>query len=241
MKSYRESHLDAEIAENYESRFSAKVDSLIWDDFVKPWLERRLCAVREGGARSYLDFACGTGRVLKVGFRVFGGGTGIDVSERMVDFARQRVPEADFYCVDVTRKKDLDFGKFDCVTMFRFLLNAEPELCREVLEWIAAHMEPGATLVVNNHGHAASAFGLVQKLAFWIPRSERKYLSRKDVFRMLEGAGFFVESCDGYRILPSIGGRPVFGRRLQASLEKLSLGLGLGRFGSELVIVAKRV
>lgn len=54
MKSYRESHIDAEVAKHYESRFASKIDSLIWDN----WLERRLRSARESGARSYLDFTC---------------------------------------------------------------------------------------------------------------------------------------------------------------------------------------
>lgn len=64
-----------------------------------------------------------TGRVLKVGFRVFGVGTGIDVLGSMIDFARQWAPKADFHRVDVTRAAGLDIGAFDRATLFRFLLS----------------------------------------------------------------------------------------------------------------------
>lgn len=241
MSSYRKSHLDAAVAEEYESVFAGKVDSLIWDEFVKPWLFARLQAARESGARNYLDFACGTGRVLKVGWRAFGEGTGIDISERMLDFARRRVPDARLICADVTRQNVAGVGTFDCVTMFRFLRNAEPDLREEVLRWLASRMEHGSMLVVDNHGHSASIVGLFQGLAFWLTPSARNLLSRAETFQLLEGAGFEVESCDGYRILPSLFGRPILGRRLQAKMERLCRRVGLGRFGSELVIVARRV
>lgn len=242
MKSYRQSHIEASVASLYESQFAERVDSLIWDVFVKPWLFERLQTAREAGTQRYLDFACGTGRILKVGHKVFGNATGIDISESMLSYARNRVPDAHLRCLDVTREDEStnEIGTFDCVTMFRFLRNAEPELRRGVLHWLAKHMEKNAVLVVNNHGNTTSVLGFIQKLAFWLPDEERNLLSRQQTFDLLAEAGFSVESWDGYRILPSVFGRPILGRRLQARAERFCRRLGLARFGGELVIVARR-
>lgn len=242
LNSYRQSHMEPSVASLYESQFAERVDSLIWDEFVKPWLSDRLQMERDNGARRYLDFACGTGRILKVGHKVFGQAEGMDISESMLTYAKQRVPEAHLRCLDVTRDDSgaNEAGKFDCVTMFRFLRNAEPELRLGVLRWLAEHMNEGAVLVVNNHGNTGSILGLVQRLAFWLPNDARNLLSRQQTFDLLTDAGFAVESWDGYRILPSLFGRPMLGRRLQAWAERCCRRLGLARFGGELVIVARR-
>lgn len=242
LKSYRHSHMQASVAAQYESQFAERVDSLIWDEFVKSWLFDRLQTARDNGAQRYLDFACGTGRILKVGHKAFGHAEGIDISESMLSYAKQRVPQALFHCLDVTHDNSFakEIGKFDCVTMFRFLRNAEPELRIAVLQWLAEHMNEGGILIVNNHGNTSSILGFVQRLAFWLPDDARNLLSRQQTFDLLNDAGFSVESWDGYRILPSIYGRPVLGRRLQAWAERLCRKLGLARFGGELVVVARR-
>ncbi|EZH81607.1 SAM-dependent methlyltransferase [Ectopseudomonas composti] len=234
--------MKASVASLYESQFAERVDSLIWDEFVKPWLFERLQTARDNGAQRYLDFACGTGRILKVGHNVFGNAQGIDISESMLSYAKQRVPAAHLHCLDVTRDDNSanEIGAFDCVTMFRFLRNAEPELRRDVLHWLAKHMNKNALLVVNNHGNTTSMLGFIQKLAFWLPDDERNLLSRQQTFDLLTEAGFSVESWDGYRILPSLFGRPILGRRLQTWAERSCRRLGLARFGGELVIVARR-
>lgn len=232
--------MDASISKSYDDKFAYRVDSLIWDHFVKPFVRKTLRDAANGGASRYLDFATGTGRVLKVGHQIFGSSTGIDISANMLEEARRRVPEAVLHCLDVTRDDVPELRKFDCVTMFRFLRNAEPELRSAVLDWLFSHMQPGGTLVVNNHGNSSSLRCLVARLAFWLPDEARNQISRDETYAMLERAGFSVVSCQGFQILPSVFGRPVLGRWLQIKAERLCRKLGLERFGGELVVVARR-
>lgn len=238
--SYRDSHTSEEVSLNYDSKFSYRVDSLIWDVFVKPYVRKNMKIASDNGACSYLDFATGTGRLLKVGQGIFETTTAIDISENMLKEARQRVPQAQLICTDVTRDDTSDIGLFDCVTMFRFLRNAEPDLREAVLKWLAAHIPSGGTLIVNNHGNSTSLQALVARLAFWLPAEAKNLLSEAETYAMLEKAGFSIISCEGFRILPSILGRPFLGSWLQAKLERLCRKLGLGRFGGELVIVAAK-
>lgn len=240
LSSYRNSHLSAVVANRYDRFFEGRIDSLTWDGFVKPWLHETLEGVRKRGRESYLDFACGTGRVLKQGAKFFEKTTGIDISENMLALARQRVPEALLHCLDVTCQQSDHIGRFDCVSLFRFLRNAEPELAQDVLDWIWEHMNEGAILVVNNHGHSSSISGIIQKLAFWLPAEKRNLLSRKKMLRLLEQSGFTVLECRGFQVLPGVFGRPILGRWLQERVERALQWLGLGRFGYELVVVAQR-
>lgn len=238
--SYRESHKSPEVAAQYDHWFVNRVDSLVWDGFVKPWLHNALQDAKARGATRYLDFACGTGRILSQGARYFAVPTGIDVSGEMLARAARRVPEAKLHCIDVTREESGHLGPYDCVTLFRFIRNAEPELRHQVLDWIWRHTTDGAVLVLNNHGHSASISGLVQRLAFWLPAEKRNRLSRRETYALLESAGFQVMECRGFQIMPSLFGRPILGRRLQTAVERILVKLGFGKFGYELVIVARR-
>lgn len=238
--SYRKLHLGEGAGARYDQWHARRVDALIWDAFVKPLVRSELERAKLEGSGRYLDFACGTGRLLKVGFGVFGAATGIDVSEGMLSAARERVPGGVFHCVDVTRSDAEGLGPFECATMFRFILNAEPDLRRDALAWMARVMPAGATLIVNNHRNATSIAGLLSRLAFWLPQSHRHVLTRLQTVALLEDAGFVVESWHGFRIMPSLFGRPILGATLQMASERLCRALGLGAFGGELVFVARR-
>lgn len=240
MKSYREAHIGKNVGEIYDSMHSVRVDSLIWREFVRPFVRRIMEESAQAGHSSYLDFACGTGRVLKVGYSVFHMGVGVDISPDMLSVAANRVPEATLHCVDVTCTPTAVQGKFDCVTMFRFLLNAEPDLRLAALKWVASRMEPGSILIVNNHRNSLSAHGLMARAFRHSAQRETNTLSRRATVSLLGEAGFEVTREEGFRILPTLSGKPIFGGKLQMAMERLCRRLGLGRLGAELVFVAAR-
>lgn len=70
LNSYRQSHMQASVASQYESQFTGRVYSLIWDEFVKPWLFNRLKRSRDKGAQRYFQnpapriWSSGTGTAL---------------------------------------------------------------------------------------------------------------------------------------------------------------------------------
>ena len=241
MSSYRTSHLGKDRGLRYDATHAHKVDALIWDEFIKDFVDERMrdCAAR-GGTR-YLDFACGTGRVLKLGVPHFQRCVGIDISADMLAVACDRVPSAEFVCADVTADADAASGEFDCVTLFRFLLNAERSLSLEVLDWLAEHMPKGAILIGNNHMNTMSFRGAVTVLSNGVLRTRHRHLSRRTTESLLERSGFRVLEWSGYRVWPTLKGKPVFGRKGQLALEKLAHRLHLGALGSELVFVAERV
>lgn len=241
MSSYRESHIGSGKGVWYDDTHARKVDALIWDHFIKDRISAEFSAAAARGARRYLDFACGTGRVLKIGSRYFEESVGIDISPDMLEVARERVPQAQLMCLDVTRSTDEVGGSFDCVSMFRFLLNAEPALRHEALAWLARHMPAGATLIGNNHMETLSISGVITVASRALFGRRRNYLSRRDVEGMLAQAGFRIESWHGYRVLPTVMGKPLLGRAGQLAAERVVTAAGLGRFGVEQVFVARRL
>lgn len=104
---------------------------------------------RNPGARSLLDVACGTGSHLRYFVGAFGEVAGVDLSERMLDRARDRVPGVPLWQGDM-RKFDLD-RTFDAVTcMFSSVgYLADVGELTATLESFARHLTPGGVVVVE--------------------------------------------------------------------------------------------
>lgn len=239
MKSYRESHTQPGKGESYDKSHENKYDSVIWDTFVKPYLKKILKNTSEQGANKYLDFACGTGRILNQGSCFFDDITGIDISEEMLKVAKKRVPNAVYYCQDVTTNNNIS-SKFDCITLFRFILNAEPDLRKEVLSWLFCHMENDGILIFNNHMNLYSFRGLITWLARLLGNKNVHYLTKKQIIDDLRFHGFIMVSCESFWVLPTFKGKPILGIKLQTWLEKRLIRIGFGFLGSEQVFIAKK-
>lgn len=240
MKSYREAHIGKDMGERYDSLIGSKVDALIWTNFVLSYTRKKFERAAREGARRYLDFACGTGRILEIGHNLFSEAVGLDLSEDMLEVARRKLPSVRFYCADITKHPDSLDGKFDCVSIFRFLLNAEEPLRREVLAWIAAHMNPGAVLIGNIHMYTYSLSGIATVAAKSSGNREINHVSRRHIAKLLSGAGFRIDEWAGFRVLPTIRGQALFGNDAQLWGERFCNRIGLGRFGSEHVFTARR-
>lgn len=239
MKSYRESHTALGKGKSYDNSNQNKYDSVIWDKFVKPYLRANLKELAAKGSKKYLDFACGTGRILNQGNYYFDDVTGIDISEEMLKEARKRVPDATFHCQDVTTTDNIS-QKFDCVTLFRFILNAEPELRKEVLCWLYEHMEDDGVLIFNNHMNLYSVRGLITWISRLFGNKKVNYLTTKQVTDDLTSAGFTITSCKNFWVLPTINGKAILGMKLQTIIERFLFKLGFGCFGSEQVFIARK-
>ncbi len=238
--SYRQSHIAPDMGEKYEVILSSRIDADIWTHQSGPLLAAWLDEVSSAGHCSHLDFACGTGRILAVVDDRFPHVTGVDISAPMLALAQQRFPAVKLVLGDVTRQPELVSEQFDSGTIFRFFANAEPALREEVAAWLAAHMRPGAILIGNTHSHSWSWSG---GLNFWgnlLFRRGARTLSRAEMTRLLERHGFSVLRWEGFRIMPTIGGRAVLGRRLQIVLDELLRRLGLGFWGSDQLFMAVR-
>jgi SAM-dependent methyltransferase len=82
----------------------------------------------QSAPRSYLDFACGTGRIFARIEGLFPEAVGLDISDEMLSVARAKCPEREYVCGDLLDPHLLGDRAFDFVSAFRFFLNLEPEL-----------------------------------------------------------------------------------------------------------------
>src|SRR5690625_3239546 len=113
--SYRNRFRHKNAGKEYDEFFVNRVDSLIWLGFVKPFVFNILRQEAPEGSGKYLDFACGTGRILSVGGQVFNDATGIDISESMLEIEKKRMTSAKQLYLYVTQDDNEIIDFFDFV------------------------------------------------------------------------------------------------------------------------------
>jgi SAM-dependent methyltransferase len=170
-----------------------------------------------------LDFACGTGRMTGVLGAVSTEVLGVDISEAMLEIARNTHPSIEFHCLDVSSAAQPKMGVFDTIAMFRLLLNNELDVSIQCLRWAREHLSPGGRVIVNNHGNLLSHKLLSRSKGGGVTGN---VMSDDTVRRLGSAAGFDVELAGCTAVLgPTIGKRlGMAGKRLErfAATNRLS-------------------
>ena len=154
--SYTDSHKENGKGDSYDEHYATHR----WRRFL--WSREQLALTNlvgdffEGRDIHLLDFACGTGRI--VGFledRVTTA-VAVDVSESMLERAKQKLRRTELIQADITKNNVLKGRKFNLITAFRFFLNAEPGLRRSALKVLVALLDEDGYFVFNNHRNRTS-------------------------------------------------------------------------------------
>lgn len=196
-QSYRSSHVDK--GQDYQDIFVERRDlAMAWA------VERRLLdelVLRRFGDRPfrYLDFACGTGRILAHMERHATESVGVDVSRSMIACARPWLERATVIRGDLTRDPVLGDRRFDLITAFRFFPNAEPELRHEAMAALVRHLAPGGVIVFNNHQNSVALRRRLLRVAGRDPGHEMR---PAEVGELLDGVGLEVQAVHGVGLLP---------------------------------------
>ena len=202
--SYRQSHAGADYGQRYKRTYERGYYHYQWIYLEQPLLEMIFGDLRSAGALRYLDFACGTGRILRVAEDYFSQTTGVDISETMLDVARQTCTRSRIMNIDITLH-DLD-ARFDVITAFRFFLNAEVELRKAAMRAIYAHLTDGGFFVTNIHVNKRSILGFVYRARNWTVGKIIANVEGYGEFRgLLETQGFVIEDVFWYGFLPRTG------------------------------------
>jgi SAM-dependent methyltransferase len=179
---------------------------VVWT-LERPLLERIVREQRQRTAHiAYLDFACGTGRVVSFVEGLVDDATGIDISPVMLERAATRVRAARLLRADVTQPGMEVEGKYDLVTAFRFVLNAEPSLRRSGVRALAGRLRDGKSrLVLNTHGNPVSYKGLVVPVrrVFDARGAKENLLSVRALEPVLLEAGLEITQRFGMAVVPS--------------------------------------
>lgn len=209
--SYRSSHIGADRGQIYDKHYIQQYESFVWENIEKPLISSILSELeRTEHLSDCMDFACGTGRILSVLDKYSNNIVGIDISKDMLANAKDKYPEITFINADLT-KQNLDIGPFDLITSFRFFLNAEDILRKDVLSTFNSYIKAGGYLLINTHMTPWSIHGIRLKLRKAITKKENveSTLSSNDLKRLVEGYGYKCVNTKSYRLLPTLKGKLV--------------------------------
>ena len=204
---------------------------------------------------AYLDYACGTGRIISLFGDLIRTKVGVDTSAGQLAIARQKAPDAEFLQGNVVTNPDLlGSRRFDLVTAFRLLLNLEPQNRAPILGALADRLAQDGYLVVDNHMNRHSVLGMAALFAnkvLGIPKKPVMQPGRRGIIstmsefemrRVLAEAG--LEAVEVHRIfvLPGHNHLQLLPTRWLVSVETLlSRVPGLNRMAKNQIYVCRRI
>lgn len=155
-ETYRRHFAAKERAADYDEvqYASGSYSDVLWE-VEKGQLQDVLATLRGTHDRiDYLDFAAGTGRIISFMEDQVDSATGIEISSAMVERAQAKLSRGQMICADITAPDAAVEGRYDLITAFRFILNAEPALRLAGMKALAARLkDERSVLVFNNHGN----------------------------------------------------------------------------------------
>ena len=190
---YRDSHTSPDKGTSYARDFEElnyRRYLWTWEQGVLRDVVARLSA--DVPSIDYLDFACGTGRIVGLLEDLVSTSRGVDVSDSMLDVARQNTAKSQLTRVDITTDNPFEKQSFDLITAFRFFLNAQQPLREQAFRSLAKLLKPGGQFVFNVHMNDSCTLAKLvrtkRRLRGQDPRGFNT-LSRESVNQLAEQSG----------------------------------------------------
>ena len=239
------SRFDALEATHYDMLYQtpSSFDAILWEierSAIREILDRHVGRTVD---KSLLDFACGTGRILRHLENDFQTATGVDVSPAMTALAHERVRKARIVVGDMINDASLLPGPFDVITVFRFFLNAEPTLREQALLALRKRMHEKSVLIANVHGSCPSLRSLTIRIKSALQRGNEQEdineISQRDFRLLAKRCGFEVVETVGLGLLtPKIA--TLLSAQVIRAIERWGYKLGIGRWvGSDVIYVLR--
>ncbi len=162
---YRKSHLSSDVVNTYKTMYQGFDTTFsIVDRFsyarwliekveLGNYLKEHSMAFKKMDA---LDFACGTGRLTELIQPYVNSITGIDISEKMIQVAKEKKIKAEFNVLDITNNDYAPSKTYDIIFAFRFFLRAEDSLRKDVMLALRQHINKNGVLIFNVHDNPVS-------------------------------------------------------------------------------------
>ena len=189
---------------------------------------------RLGKGLDYLDFACGTGRIISALEDSVSRAVGLDISPTMMEQARDRVTSAELILGNVFEDPELLTDTFDVVTSFRFFPNADPALRVRAAEFLRERVRPGGLFIMNNHQNARSVLCTAARAAGkkW-PWTEA---DNREVVRLISDSGFRLEGKYGLGMLPGTARRAYAPLWMHALVDGTARGVGASEWAQNVIM-----
>ena len=217
-KDYRSSHLSLKKSERYEEDIYRKgsYDDILWQE-EKTALLKEVQALQKAVRNiNYLDFACGTGRIIGFLETQVQSATGVDVSEAMLDVAKTKVKKGTLILADITKRDVLKGKSFELITAFRFFLNAEPPLRDAAMQTLIRKLQDRkGVFIFNVHGNMFS-HRFMTKIWFWLKGRRLNALSYWQGKKITKKHGLHIVRWHGFGVVPKVCYRYINSRFLLA-------------------------
>lgn len=240
MKSYKYSHVGKDVGEEYDVYLDNKFERFIFD-LEKKILPRILRKYFPKKARQGLDFACGTGRITSIIQEHTVSCVGLDISADMLRSARRKYPQIKFVQADIQKKNPFK-KKFDLITAWRFVLNAEDDLRKDILRRLNKMLDRDGYFIFNVHENRHSVIGFQFFLRALlgekrIPRT----MSIGDVKKLAKETGFEIVEIIPLAHVPGRLDTILMPLKLLDRVERFLSRTGIfRRFAKDLVFVCKK-
>jgi ubiquinone/menaquinone biosynthesis C-methylase UbiE len=206
MLDYRTSHVLPNKGRSYDATFQ----NLAYRKIVWKWEQDVLCrALHEIRSQQrsikYLDFACGTGRILGFLEEDVDESFGVDVSSSMLEVAKQKSKKSKLILADLTHDELFEPCSLDLVTAFRFFLNAQSSLKEEALHAIYRILRANGYLIFNIHMNKGCLLEGVLRAYHRVRHIRNENfasISIKETKSLLASANFEVIGLCHYGVLP---------------------------------------
>jgi predicted TPR repeat methyltransferase len=198
---YVESHKKADKGTTYDKHYEEDP----WRRFL--WHREQLALAKilddffKNRQINLLDFACGTGRISGFLENRVSQATGVDVSESMLNEAKQKLTRTELICADITKEDVFKGRKFNLITAFRFFLNAEPPLRKAAMDSLMPLLDEDGFFVFNNHRNSTSP---LVRFAFK-HRKKRNFMSMSEMSDIAKSAGLEIVKIYPVGFLPIRG------------------------------------
>jgi predicted TPR repeat methyltransferase len=220
---YRLSHTAPDYGTGYHRMFSdAPYRKYIWET-EKRILNELLARYFDKRIENYLDFACGTGRILTHIEPHARQSVGLDLSDSMLEVAAQGVSTSSLLKGDITSEPLLQDERFDLITAFRFFLNAQPQLRDEVMRELAARLADTGYLVFNIHNNTYSltnAISVLYTAVRYRKRAEFNQMSVAEVRALTAKHGLNIVQIVPYATYPVFHEQKEFAERFVAGFDR---------------------
>ena len=242
MKDYRQSHTEERIAKQYEEVVykAGSYDDMLWQ-WEKNMLLKELAELQKEMSRvAYLDFGCGTGRILVYLEDKVGRAVGVDPAKAMIQIARERARHSELVVADITKNDVLSGQAFDLITAFRIFLNSQPELREDMFRVLAPKLRGAdARFIFNIHGNLWS-YRLFSKAWYWLRGRRLNTMTARQARSLAVRHGLEVERWYGFGVKPKFLYR-LFGPRFMFAVDSaLSKIPGLKYISYDLVFVCRQ-
>ena len=216
---YRDSHTRKGKGKEYHDSFSFyPYRKNMWE-----WEKQQLDKILDKKLKldsNILDFACGTGRILKYLAGKSQNVTGVDLSDSMLEITKKNLPQIEVIKADLTRDNVLknQNRQFDVITAFRFFLNAQNSLRIEVLNELHPLLKEDGILIFNNHGNSGNLgvfLGQFVQLKNPFVKPERRVnnynvLSESKMKKVLKNTGFEIIKTHHRSVVPVLTEKTFF-------------------------------